>query len=54
MYIINRKGPRIDSCGTPYIILSNSLHDEPAIERFRQVCHNSSEHPVIVTNFSYI
>ena len=29
MYIINRRGPRID--GTPYIILSNSLNDEPTL-----------------------
>ena len=29
IYIINRIGPRIDPCGRPWIILSNSLNDEP-------------------------
>ena len=31
IYMINRRGPRIDPCRTPYIILSNSLNDEPTL-----------------------
>ena len=30
-YIINRRGPRIHPCGTPYIILSKSLNDKPTL-----------------------
>ena len=29
--IINKRGPIIDPCGTPNIILSNSLNNEPTL-----------------------
>ena len=31
IYIINRRWLKIDSCGTPYTILRNSLKDEPTL-----------------------
>ena len=31
IYITNRRGPRTDPCRTPYILLSNSLNDEPTL-----------------------
>ena len=31
IYITNRRGPRNYRCRTPYILLSNSLNDEPTL-----------------------
>ena len=44
IYIINRRGPRIDPCGTPYIVLSNSLNDVPTLV----VCVPFSRYEMIV------
>ena len=44
--MINRRGPRRDPCGTPYIMLNNSLNDEPTLV----VCVRFFKYEIITFN----